>query len=156
MNNTVQRRMVSSISWCFVAFLFVTFALTELLATPAGHKISLKGVPSINSVVGNGSVGSDGNGVPATQATMNYPYGLATDSAGNLYLADSNNFLVRVVNRQNVAITVAGVTIQPGNIATVAGSGTQGNSGDGGTCPERAIRMGWRHRGGRRREHFHP
>ncbi len=44
-----------------------------------------------------------------------------------------------MVNTQTFAITVAGITIQPGNIATIAGSGVSGNSGDNGPATSAAF-----------------
>jgi trimeric autotransporter adhesin len=74
----------------------------------------------INTVAGNGLSGFSGDGGSAVNATLNQPAGLAVDSSGNLYIADSNNAVVRKV-------TPAGV------ISTVAGTGgVEGYSGDGG------------------------
>jgi Bacterial Ig-like domain (group 2) len=81
------------------------------------------------------SSGFSGDGGPATNAEMYDPQGIALDAAGNLYIADSGNDVIRVVNRQTAAITILGVTIQPGDIQTVIGtysSTTVGFSGDGG------------------------
>jgi hypothetical protein len=61
---------------------------------------------------------------PRTSAQLQYPIGLAMDSAGNLYIADTFNFVVR---RLSVS----------GTITTFAGNGTYGNSGDGGSPPAR-------------------
>jgi len=58
---------------------------------------------------------------PATSAQLNGPYGVALDLQGNLYLADYNNNRVRMVNGAGV-------------INTVAGNGTCGFSGDGGSA----------------------
>jgi uncharacterized protein (TIGR03437 family) len=72
----------------------------------------------ITTVVGNGTQGSSGDNGPATSAQLYLPYGVAVDPAGNLYIADyANNRIRRVTNRV---------------ITTVAGSGTQGFSGDNG------------------------
>ncbi|HTW60169.1 MAG TPA: hypothetical protein VMD55_00090, partial [Terracidiphilus sp.] len=60
-----------------------------------------------------------GDGGPATNAQMWNPEGMALDSQGNLYIADSANNVIRVVNMQSAAITILGVTIQPGDIETV-------------------------------------
>jgi trimeric autotransporter adhesin len=64
-----------------------------------------------------------GDGNPAGQATVTTPFDIAFDNAGNLYIADSGDNTIRVVNNQSVAIKIAGVTIQPGVIFTVAGNG---------------------------------
>jgi len=75
-----------------------------------------------------------GDGGLATSATLNSPFAVAFDSYGNLFINDEGNGRIRVVNTQATAITVAGVVIQPGSIATVAGNGTFGYSGDGGAA----------------------
>jgi len=72
----------------------------------------------ITTVAGNGTAGYTGDNGPATSAKMYQPAGLAVDSAGNLYFADSGNDVVRRVSN--------------GTITTVAGSGTAGDSGDNG------------------------
>lgn len=73
-----------------------------------------------------------GDGGPATQAELNLPAGVAVDRAGNLYVGDAGNHRVRVVNTQDQPIVVAGVTIAPGTIQTIAGTGQFGGEGDGG------------------------
>jgi hypothetical protein len=62
--------------------------------------------------------GYNGDGIPATQAEL-YPYGIAADGSGNLYIADSFNSRVRRVDSS-------------GTISTVVGTGIWGFSGDGG------------------------
>ena len=69
-------------------------------------------------VAGNGTPGFSGDNGPATSAELSYPGGVAVDSAGNVYIADTNNNRVRKVSK--------------GVIATVAGNGTPGFSGDNG------------------------
>jgi len=76
---------------------------------------------NITTVAGNGIAGYfDG---PVATANLNGPRGLALDSAGNIYIADTENLRLRVINTQSSPLTVAGVTIQQGNIGTIAGSG---------------------------------
>jgi sugar lactone lactonase YvrE len=88
---------------------------------------------TITTVVGTGTQGFAGDGAAATGADLNVPEGIALDEAGNLYIADTGNLRVRVVNMQpSSSITVLGVTVAAGNIATVAGNGTNGYTGDGG------------------------
>ena len=72
----------------------------------------------ITTVAGNGSQGFGGDNGPAASAQLYSPAGVAVDSAGNLYIADSSNNRIREVSN--------------GVITTVAGSGTQGFSGDNG------------------------
>ena len=71
----------------------------------------------ISNFAGTGTAGSSGDGSAATGAQLNGPQGLAVDSAGNLYIADTQNHRVRKVTG--------------GTISTVAGSGTAGFAGDG-------------------------
>jgi len=79
----------------------------------------------ITTVAGNGVQGvygqPDGDNGPATEASFSSPYGITMDGSGNIYIADTYDYAVRVVNIQVTAITVAGIEIQPGNIATIAG-----------------------------------
>jgi len=72
----------------------------------------------ITTVAGNGTLGFSGDNGPATNAQLNYPVGVAVDPAGNLYIADLENFRIRKVSN--------------GVITTVAGNGTAGFSGDNG------------------------
>jgi uncharacterized protein (TIGR03437 family) len=72
----------------------------------------------ITTVAGNGTVGFSGDNGPATNAQLNGAEGLAADSAGNLYIADSHNQCIRKVSN--------------GVITTVAGNGKFGFGGDNG------------------------
>jgi uncharacterized protein (TIGR03437 family) len=73
---------------------------------------------TIYTVAGNGTLGYSGDNGPATNAELHGPYGVAADSAGNLYIADSGSQRIRMVSK--------------GVITTVAGNGTLGYSGDKG------------------------
>jgi len=73
----------------------------------------------ITTVAGNGTTGYSGDGGAATSAELYWPEGVAVDSSGNIYIADSFSNRVRKV------------TVSTGVITTVAGSGTAGYSGDG-------------------------
>jgi pimeloyl-ACP methyl ester carboxylesterase len=88
----------------------------------------------ITTVAGNGTAGYSGDGGPGTSAELNTPLRPALDSADNIYFADFDNNRVRAVNTGTKAVTIFGVLIQPGDIATVAGDGTAGYSGDGGAA----------------------
>ena len=70
-------------------------------------------------VAGTGSAGFSGDGGPANRARPNFPSGLAMDDRGNLYISDTNNNRIRMVNRDGI-------------ITTVVGKGEAGDSGDGG------------------------
>ena len=125
----------------------------------------------ITTVAGNGTPAYSGDNGPATAAELDYPASIAVDSAGDLFIADTNNGVVREVNLSTGIITTAatklhqltGVAVDPagdlfiadggyvsetnhvtGAISTVAGNGTWGYSGDDGpaTAAELAYPTG--------------
>jgi uncharacterized protein (TIGR03437 family) len=63
---------------------------------------------TIATVAGTGAPGYSGDGGPATSALLNFPTGIAVDNAGNLYLVDGANFVVRRVNANGLITTIAG------------------------------------------------
>ena len=73
----------------------------------------------IETIAGNGAMGYDGDGGPATQASLFVPEAVTLDSVGNIYIGDWSNNVIRKVN-------TAGI------ISTIAGTGIAGYSGDGG------------------------
>ena len=75
----------------------------------------------IATFAGTGTEGFSGDGGPATSAEVNVPYGIAADSAGNIYFADAYNNRIRAVNRQGIVNTIAGI-------------GNAGYTGDGGAA----------------------
>ena len=81
------------------------------------RKVGTNGI--ISTVAGNGTPGYSGDGGAAAEAQLQYPYGVAVDGSGNLFIADSSNNVVREV----------GIS---GLITTAAGNGTAGYAGDGG------------------------
>jgi sugar lactone lactonase YvrE len=81
----------------------------------------------ISTVAGNGTYGYSGDGGPATSAELNYPYAVDLSAASDIYIADSSNNRIRKV------------TASTGIITTVAGNGTGGYSGDGGTATKAEI-----------------
>ena len=74
----------------------------------------------ITTVVGTGERGFTGDGGPAAEALMSEPFMCAFDAAGNMYVAEAMNHCIRRVDAATGVIT------------TVAGTGTEGYSGDGG------------------------
>ncbi|MGA2763593.1 MAG: hypothetical protein ABSG17_09535 [Spirochaetia bacterium] len=63
----------------------------------------------ITTVAGNGTAGYL-DSLPATSGELNQPYAVAMDSAGNLYIADGNNSLIRKVDKSGTISTVTAAT----------------------------------------------
>jgi uncharacterized protein (TIGR03437 family) len=87
------------------------------------RKVDTKGI--INTIAGTGTAGFGGDGSSATGALLNFPTGIALDSSGNLYVADSVNLRVR---------KVAG-----GTMTTVAGNGVLNYGGDNGSATKAQL-----------------
>lgn len=83
------------------------------------RRIDLAG-GGITTVAGTGEVGYSGDGGPAKRAKLSDPYEVRFDSDGNMYFVEMLNAVVRRVDARN------------GIISTVAGTGEEGFSGDGG------------------------
>jgi sugar lactone lactonase YvrE len=88
------------------------------------RRIDKRGI--ITTVAGNGEHGYSGDGGPATKARLSDPYGLAFDAAGDLYVAEVDEGVVRRIDTKGV-------------ITTFAGTGRLGFSGDGG--PARQAKL---------------
>ncbi|MEV3852250.1 RICIN domain-containing protein [Streptomyces microflavus] len=82
----------------------------------------------ISTVAGTGAAGFGGDGGPATAAQLKKPRGMTADSAGNLYVADSENNRIRKITAD-------------GKISTVAGTGTAGFGGDGGPATAAQLKF---------------
>ena len=85
------------------------------------------GTRIMHTVAGTGSFGNTGDGGMATNATFNTPSGVVTDASGNIFIADAQNNRVRKVD----AVT--------GMVSTVIGTGTPGNTGDGGPATAATV-----------------
>lgn len=87
----------------------------------------------ITTVVGDGFTDRDGGGRfrgdngPATQASLNFPFGLAVDAAGHLYIGEFGNNRIRRVDVTTRIIT------------TFAGDGDRGSKGDDGPATEASL-----------------
>ncbi len=74
---------------------------------------------TIETVAGTGIAGFSGDGQPATSAMLTTPWGVAVDTIGNIYIADTNNERIRKIDSS-------------GTITTIAGTGPAAYGGDGG------------------------
>jgi streptogramin lyase len=62
----------------------------------------------ITNFAGDGSSGHAGNGGPATSASMDEPHGVAVDGLGNVYIADTKNHRIRLVDTSDIMNPFAG------------------------------------------------
>jgi hypothetical protein len=84
----------------------------------------------VYTVAGTGTYGFSGDGGPATSAQLSDPAGVTVDAAGNLVIADYGDNRVRVVAAGTGSYY--GQPMTGGDIYTIAGTGTDGYTGDGG------------------------
>lgn len=91
------------------------------IADPINNRVRMVSNGNITTVAGNGTAGYSGDKAAATSAMLNVPVGVGLDSAGNLYIADSGNNVIRQVS-------------SGGTITTWAGDNTLGYTGDGGAA----------------------
>jgi sugar lactone lactonase YvrE len=82
---------------------------------------------TITTVAGTGRFGFSGDGGPATEAKLTAS-DVALDDKGNLYISDTEHHRIRMVNKDGI-------------IHTVAGTGKEGYSGDGGPAPKAALNL---------------
>ncbi len=90
------------------------------IADTRNHRVRRVDVRSgeIDTFAGTGKAGFDGDGGSADDAKLNAPTALAIDSMGNIYIADTGNQRIRLIDRK-------------GNIHTIAGTGRRGYEGEG-------------------------
>ena len=81
----------------------------------------------ISTIAGTGTGSYSGDNGAATSATLTYPRGVGLDTAGNVYIADTDNHRVRKV------------TISTGIITTIAGTGASSYSGDNGPATSATL-----------------
>lgn len=114
-----SRRGLSSVRLAVAISLFCVFAQGQgvLMVTPG---------PRASTVAGTGVTGLSGDGGWAALATFASPSAIAYDVAGNLYVSDALNHVVREVSTS-------------GQITTVAGNGLEGYSGDGGSATAASL-----------------
>ena len=98
------------------------------IADTSNHRIrKVDATGTITTIAGTGERGFGGDEGPATTARLTFPLGVAVDSAGGLYIADTYNHRIRKVD-------------STGTITTIAGTGEFGFGGDGGPAVEAGLR----------------
>ena len=94
------------------------------IADTDNHRIRMVDTAGIiHTIAGSGERGFGGDGGPAIRALLSEPSGVAVDSVGNVYIADTDNHRIRKVDASGI-------------IHTIAGTGEGGFSGDGGLAIE--------------------
>lgn len=105
--------------------LFIADAANQRIRT-----VSSAGI--INTVAGTGTSGYSGDGGLATNAQFNMPFGIAVDSRGRIYVGDSDNDAIRLLQPANYKVLISSVldaasesaiAVSPGKIVDIYGSG---------------------------------
>src|SRR5262245_13658210 len=110
--------------FCALNVLFADAARGQVVASKSPHtngrkhvaKLGSPPVPepySFTTLAGFPGISGSGNGMGAV-ARFNTPYGVAVDSAGNIYVADTRNHMIRKVNPAGEVTTLAGLASTPG------------------------------------------
>ena len=107
---------------------FVDAAGVIYVADTFNDRIRRVGADGVITTIAGTTRGYAGDGGPATQAMLNWPAAVAVDTAGYTYIADMFNHSVRLV-------------LPDGTIRTLAGTGAQDFSGDGGPATAAALRI---------------
>lgn len=82
------------------------------------------GTSVITTVAGDGVQGFGGDGGAATSASIDSPDGLAIDTAGDLYIADTHNGRIRKISvATGIITTIAGAGFSNGNVQSFGGDG---------------------------------
>ena len=102
--------------------IFTTLPLVEVTATSRGDAEE----PYVFTFAGTGEIGTGGDGGPAIEAQLFDPTGLVVDGGGNVYMADAGDNRIRRIDPEGV-------------ITTFAGTGEQGDGGDGGPATQAQL-----------------
>jgi NHL repeat len=92
---------------------------TALRAAPQSGTLAVQPTSNVQTIAGTGKIGYSGDGGAATLAKLAGPASMTADAAGNVYIAERDNHVVRKIDTS-------------GNISTLAGTGVEGFGGDGG------------------------
>ena len=125
----LDHRSIMGKGWAISANHFLDPAFPNVLLKGDGSKIDF-GISISETIAGNGIMGFNGDGGPATEASFLYQTGTAVDHAGNLFIADTWNNRIRKVDTEGI-------------IATVAGNGIIGYTGDDGLAINASLSSPW-------------
>ncbi len=100
----------------------------------------------VTTIAGYGIPAYSGDGGPAVKATLSFPHGVAVDGSGNVYIADTDNNVIRLLKPVTPTITSGGLVnaasfkakVSPGALASLFGSNFIG-SGQSGTAPSEPL-----------------
>ncbi len=106
----------TEVSFDTISGLAADNAGTVYISELGRHRVRKISGGNVTTVAGTGSAGYSGDNGPADQAQLNSPQGLAVDSAGNLYIADTRNRVIRKVSG-GVITRFAGPFDEPNRIA---------------------------------------
>ncbi|WP_213803524.1 Ig-like domain repeat protein [Granulicella sp. dw_53] len=107
------------------AALAVDASGTLYIADTDNHRIRKISGGTITTIAGSGDQSFSGDGV-AVAAWLDSPNGVAADASGNIYIADTHNQRIRIVNNA-------------GTISTLAGNGDKAYAGDGGQAVDASL-----------------
>lgn len=105
---------------------FFEHSTGNIYFTPAEGARMVNASGIMVDVAGSGVNGYSGNGGPATAALLREPRGITKDAAGNIFIADNQNYVIRKINPASI-------------ITTFAGTNTLGYSGEGGPASAASL-----------------
>jgi len=101
--------MKLSLSILIPAALFITACSKKNDSGTSSNTVITQNAPSVSTWVGSGTTGAvDGT---KTQASFNFPTGIAMDMSGFLFVADKQNNIVRIISPQGIVNTIAGIAV---------------------------------------------
>lgn len=110
----------------FYLFIFGLVFVTLICGCRSNGGGDTPNIPVITTIAGNEIMGYSGDNGSAVNAELNSPSGVAVDSDGNIYIADTDNNCIRKVDTNGI-------------ITTIAGNGTPGYSGDDGPAVDAEL-----------------
>lgn len=112
--------------------LYIADYLDNAIRKVTGESVTSSGavtIGTITSIAGSQSTNHTGDGGPATAATIDGPFGVRVDGAGNVYFSENYGNTIREISTSGIISTVAGEFVQSSG---VSGLGVTGYTGDGG------------------------